>query len=279
MILTYGDTLTGNTAFQLLQKILAPELFPTSLVAPSTSISISPSTSQYEIGDVIATLNVTGTFNCGLISPQYCSTSSCRSGLANCYVFTGCQVVGSYVCTSSSVTKPATAYVICATQTWTVCTCYDAGVQPKGSAGTNYLSPLPAGATSAASCTITGIYPYYYGKLTSGGRPAVTNALVTAGCIAKIVGSSTGTVTVSFGSSASEYTWLAIPQISASRVKWWISDLDCGFVSRGVPSDKYPDECQICITSAEACWSDVCYKIYMSGGVGEISAPMQFRLS
>ena len=52
------------------------------------------------------------------------------------------------------------------------------------------------------------------------------------------------------------------------------------FVYSGwVPSDKYPDECQICITSAEACWSDVCYKIYMSGGVGEISAPMQFRLS
>lgn len=273
---TAGDILTGKTAFCLLQKILAPELFPTSLVAPSTSISMSPSTSQYEIGAVIATLNVSGTFNCGSISPQYCSASSCRSGLANCYVFTGCQVAGSYPCTSSSVTKPATAYVICASQTWTVCTCYDAGVQPKGSSGTNYSSALPAGATGNASCTITGIYPYYFGKLTSGSRPAVTNALVTTGCIAKCVLSSTGTVTVSFNSSASEYTWLAIPQTSTSKTCWYVNALDNGAVNQA-PSNKYPDECQLLITSAEGCWASICYKVYMSGAVGAIAAPMEFR--
>jgi hypothetical protein len=272
-----NDVLTGKTAFQLLQQILAPELFPTSLVAPSTAISISPSTSQYEIGAVIATLNVTGTFNCGLISPQYCSTSSCRSGLANCYNFTGCQVVGSYACASSSVTKPATAYVICASQTWTVSTCFDAGVQPKGSAGTNYCTPLSAGVTSAASCTITGIYPYYWGKLASGSRPAVTNALVTGGT--KVVASSIGTVTVSFGSSASEYTWLAIPQTSTSKICWYRTALDNGFMNRGCATDKYPDECIIAITSGQLCWAGVNYKVYMSGGVGEIATAFEFRNS
>lgn len=273
-----NTVLTGKTAFQLIEAILVPEICGT-ITAPSTAISISPTTNLYEIGCSISTLNVTGTFNRGCINPQGCSTSDKRSGCANCYVFTGCQVVGSYACTDPSVMKPVTSYVVCASQTWTVGTCYDCGVQPIGSKGTNFCTPLVAGATTAASCAITGIYPYYYGKLTGNTRPAVTNSLVTIGCIGKAVCASTSTVCVSFNSSDIQYTWLAIPSASASRVKWWISDLDCGFVSRGNVSDKYPDECQICITSAEGCWSDICYKIYMSGGKGEITASMQFRLT
>ena len=271
-----NDVLTGKTAFQLLQQILAPELFPTSLVAPSISIAANPS-GTFEIGCSISTLCITGTFNCGSISPQYCSSSSCRSGLANCYNFTGCQVVGSYACNTSSLTKCAVTYVICASQVWSVSVCYDCGAQPKGSAGTNYSTPLAAGITSSAGVTLTGIYPYYWGKLTCGSRPAVTSALVTGGT--KVLAVSTGTVTISFGSGASEYTWLAIPQISTSKICWYVSGIDNGFMNRGCASDKYPDECQICVSSGQLCWSNVCYKVYMSGAVGAIISPMEFRNS
>jgi hypothetical protein len=271
-----NDVLTGKTAFQLLQQILAPELFPTSLVAPSISIVANP-TGTFEIGCSISTLCITGTFNCGSISPQYCSSSSCRSGLANCYNFTGCQIVGSYACNTSSLTKCATTYVICASQVWGVSACFDCGAQPKGSAGTIYSTPLAAGITSSAGVTLTGIYPYYYGKLTCGSRPAVTSALVTGGT--KVLAGSTGTVTVSFGSGASEYTWLAIPLTSISKICWYVSGIDNGFMNRGCASDKYPDECQICVSSGQLCWSNVCYKVYMSGAVGAIISPMEFRNS
>jgi len=272
-----NDILTGKTAFQLFQQILAPELFPTSLVAPSTSINLSPATLLYEIGCSISALCIIGTFNCGSINPQYCSSSSCRSGLANCYNFTGCQVVGSYACNTSSLIKCATTYVICASQTWGVSTCFDIGAQPKGSAGSNYCTPLAAGITSAANINIVGIYPYYWGKLTSGSRPAVTSSLVTGGT--KILANSTGTVTISFGSGASDYTWLAIPLTSTSKTCWYVSGIDNGFMNRSCASDKYPDECQICVSSGQLCWSNVCYKVYMSGAVGAIISPMEFRNS
>jgi hypothetical protein len=267
-----NDVLTGKTAFQLFQQVLAPELFPTSLVAPSTSIAANPS-GTFEIGCSISTLCITGTFNCGLISPQYCSSSSCRSGLANCYNFTGCQVVGSYACTTSSLTKCATTYVICASQTWSVSACFDIGAQPKGSAGTNYLTPLAAGITSSAGVTLTGIYPYYWGKLTSGSRPAVTNSLVTGGT--KVLAVSTGVLAINFSSASNEYTWLAIPAATASKTCWYVNALDNGKVNNS-PADKYPDECQLCISSGQICWSNVCYKVYMSGVVGTISATLCF---
>jgi hypothetical protein len=270
-----GTVLTGKTAFQLFEELLVPTLNP-AFVAPSEGSSISPS-GIFEIGCNIGTLCVTGTFSRGSISPAY-GTDGFRSGPATCYVFTGCQIGGSYACNCSSLTKCATGYVVCASQTWTVSTCFSAGCQPKDSKGGNYGSICGPGQTGAGSVTITGIYPYYYGKLTSGSRPAVTNALVTTGCLAKCVLGSTGTVTVNFNSSASEYTWLAIPQTSTSKICWYVNALDNGKIC-SAPGDKYPDECIIAITSAEGCWAGVNYKVYMSGAVGAISAPMEFRNS
>ena len=269
-----GTVLTGKTAFQLFEELLVPTLYP-AFVAPSESASISPS-GTFEIGCNIATLCITGTFNRGTISPAY-GTDGFRSGLATCYVFTGCQIANSYACNASSLTKCATNYVVCASQTWTVSTCFSAGCLPKDSKGGNYCSVCGPGQTSAPTATITGIYPYYYGKLTNGSRPAVTNALVTGGT--KVLAISTGTIIISFGSCASEYTWFAIPQTSTSKICWYVSGIDNGFMNRGCASDKYPDECQICISSGQLCWSNICYKVYMSGAVGAIISPMEFRNS
>jgi hypothetical protein len=273
--ITVGWVLTGKSSNCILKDILVPELYPT-LTAPSESIGLSPATAQYEVGCSISTLCVTGTFNRGSINPQYCSASPFRSGPANNYCFTGCGVAGSYACTTSPVTKCATSYVVTVgSQSWGVCTAYDAGVQPKGSKGTNSGSTLGAGTTSAASCSITGIYPYYYGKLTSGSRPAVTNALVTTGCIAKCVLDVGNPTTVTFNSASNEYTWFAIPATCTSRGCWYVNALDNGKMNTS-PGDKYPDQCTISITSAESCWAAVNYKVYMSGTVGAIASPISF---
>lgn len=119
-----------------------------------------------------------------------------------------------------------------------------------------------------------GIYPIYYGVTTGATRPAVTNDLVTGGT--KIVSDSTGTVSVDFNSSAGEYSWLAIPSTSTSKTCWYNNDIDNGNINN-LPSDKYPDECTISVTSGQGCWVAIDYKIYMSGSYGELDDPIQFR--
>ena len=268
-----GTNLLGKTSFELFQELLVPTLFPT-LTNPSSSMSLSP-TGIFEVGCCIPVLCVTSCYDAGCINPQYTATCSKRSNGVDLYCFTGPIIAGAYACTLTSLCVPIPVYqVSLGSQTWGSCSHYCLGVQPKDSVGNNYCSPLVAGATVGVSASLSGIYPYYYGKLVGGSRPAVTNTIVTGGT--KVVADSNGTVTVSFNSNSSEYTWLAIPQSSVSKTCWYVNALDNGCINTA-PSDKYPDECIFSICSGQGCWTGINYKVYMSGTVGAISAPMEFR--
>lgn len=269
-----GTVLTGKTAFQLFEELLVPELFGT-ITAPSLAITIS-SGGTYEVGRVISQI-VCGTFNQGCINPQYCSLSDKRSGCANAYRFTGCGMPSGFqACVLSTASQTNAAYIISAgTQTWTVQTRFDAGQPALGSKGTQYCAALASGCTAICSASATGIYPYYYGKVTCATRPAVTNNLVTGGT--KVVASSTGTVTVTF-SSVGQWTWLAMPQISTSKTCWFVNALDNGRINNA-PSDKYPDECVFSVCSGQGCWSGINYKVYMSGFAATDASAIQFRNS
>lgn len=273
-----GTTLTGKTAFELFEELLVPTLNPT-LTPPSSSLSMSPSTTVYEVGCVIGSISFTNTLNPGCISPQYTATCDKRSCGSISHHFTGAQMPGTVTTTSLSSTQMALSYtILCGIQTWDAYSNYCNGVQPKDSKGNDYCSPLVAGSTAQDSVSITGIYPYYYGKITCGIRPPVTQTLIISGCTAKCILPSNGTITVTFGSSPSEWTWVAIPATSPSRVCWYVNALDNGDIAVA-PSDKYPDECSITLTSGQGCWAGVNYRVYMSGTVGCIVSPMEFRIS
>lgn len=275
--ISIGYELTGKTVSCILQDLLVPELCGT-ITNPSIGISLTCSGIK-EIGCVLSQ-TVTGNYNQGCINPQYCSASDKRNLTVNAYEFTGTGMPSGFQsCTSLSANNTnATHTVVSGSQSWGVCARYDSGTTALSSKGTPYGAAPVSGCTNAASGSITGIYPYYYGKLTSGSRPTVTNALITTNCMAKCVLSSTSTVTVTFNSASNEYTWVAIPQVSTSKTCWYVNALDNGLINNS-PSDKYPDECIIAITSAEGCWASINYKVYMSGAVGEISSPIQFRNS
>lgn len=242
-----GTTLTGQTLENLIQQMLAPYIEPT---FSSFAVNI---TSPMEVGTAVSG---TKTFTWGTTTSANVASNSIgisevggallSSGLSN----DGTEAVNIGTKTNSSPT----------TWTWRISGCSTQGNSIQRDVSKNSL------------------YPIYYGKLTSGSRPEVTNTLVTTGCIGKSVVSSTGTVTVSFNSDSSEYTWLAIPAISASKTCWYVSALDNGNINNQ-PTDKYPDECIIPISSAEGCWSSINYKVYMSGAVGAVTAPIQFRNS
>jgi len=280
-----GFILTGKTLSNILETLLVPTLSPTKIEPSSTfCLCCSPTgcTGYYEIGTNICVSGYS-TFNRGSISQVYCCGPSVRSGLACAYCYTYC---GGDTCVSSTAsanTYTFASHSIGANETYTGKVFYSSGQTILNSAGsgatfttTCTCNPLPAGSTPNITRTINATYPYFYGKITdTGSRPAVTNALVISGN--KVVYPSTGTVTVSFNSNTNEYTWIAIPTICGTTKKcWYVNALDNGFMNRGCVSDKYPDECVFCVTCGSWC---INYMVYMSGTVGQITNPMEFRNS
>ena len=246
--ITAGTVLTGQTIEYLMQEILAPYIEP---AFSSFAVNIS---SISEVGTAISgTKSFTwATSTCDNVATNsigICNLTSgttLATGLANDY--------------AESLSIGTLNNTFPDTWTWQITGC---------------STQDTAFSRNVSKCSL---YPVYYGKLTSGVRPTPDNTLITTGCIAKPAVNSTSTVTVSFNSAANEYTWLAIPSTSTSKTCWYVNALDNGDINNQ-PSDKYPDEQIVSVTSAEGCWSSINYKVYMSGAVGEISAAMQFRNS
>jgi len=142
----------------MMDLMLYPELDPT-LTNPSNGFSISPSGLR-EIGETIATITLSATFNKGSISPAY-GTTGFRSGDPNNYVYTGTGATDN-ASTALTDTETVSSYtVLQGSNSWTGAVDYDAGPQPLTSKGNNFNSPLPAGTTSAITRTITGVYPVF----------------------------------------------------------------------------------------------------------------------
>ena len=141
-----GSNVSGKNALEVLDLAINAELFPTTLSAPTYSFSITPSGLQ-EVGSTHF-MGFTRTFNRGSITPQYQSESPYRAGTLIDYTETGHFGIEEY-------------QILLGANTWTSRANYNAGVQPKGSKGTNYQSPLPAGSTAIVTRTITGVYPVY----------------------------------------------------------------------------------------------------------------------
>ena len=240
---TPGYVLTGKSLQCIIQDAFAP------YIAPTFSAFDFNVTSPIEVG---AALSGSKTFTWSTTT----SANICTNSIGICEVggaVLGTGISNSGSCALSIGTKTNTAQT---TWTWQITGCSTHSV------GFN---------RNVSKCSI---YPYYWGKITAGSRPAVTNSVVTGGT--KVVTNSVGTVTITFSSGAGDYTWFAIPATSTSKTCWYRTALDNGFMNRGCATDKYPDECQLCITSGQGCWTNICYKVYMSGGVGEIDTAISF---
>lgn len=154
-----GTTFAARTMQQMWDHLLYPELFPT-LTNPSSTF-VSSVSGFREIGENIATLTFTASFNRGSISPAY-GTSGFRSGLPNTYTYTGSTLPASVSSTALSNVQTISGYVVTSgSQSWTNVVSYSIGEQPLSSSGNNYNSPLPAGNASLKTATITGVYPIF----------------------------------------------------------------------------------------------------------------------
>ena len=135
-----GKTWAKDTKLEvILRDVLSPVLYPT-LSNPTATLSKSPNTTLLEKGATLA-VTFTVSLNRGSINPAY-GTSGYRSGAANGYSLNGGtkQTSNSFSETVSESNKTFTGRAF-----------YDAGEQPKDSAGQNYNSPLPAGFVDTAA--------------------------------------------------------------------------------------------------------------------------------
>src|ERR1035437_1621811 len=227
-----GSLISGCTISRILEEILVPEICGV-LTAPSFTFAISPATSTYEVGANITVCAIT-CFSRGSINPQECSASAYRSGLPVAHVYTpyGCAPISAVTTSLSNTCTLAAHPVVNGNNTISAYVAYSCGAQPKGSKGTNFGSPLAAGTTTPLTCTICGLYPYFYGKVASGGcpagvcRPAATASLITGGT--KCVCNSDNTIYVNFNSTANDYIWFAIPSAYSSKTCWYINALNNG---------------------------------------------------
>lgn len=126
-------------------------------------------------------------------------------------------------------------------------------------------------------------YPWFYGKVASGGaipgasRPVANQALINSGT--KVVASSTGDLSVTFGSTSDDYIWFAIPLSSTSKLSWFIDALNNGPIGGavGAGGNLFPAFDTVSINSPTALWSGVQYKIYVSNYQTAVAVAMQLR--
>jgi hypothetical protein len=270
-----GTSISGCTLSYILQKILVPSLPPIITPPSHSAFIVTPSTNLYEVGTSIS-ICVTSCFDRGCVNPQYCGADPKRSGLPTCYNYTDFGVPQAPVVSAACCNCHAlSAHVITNGNNIVSGTVnYAAEVTPAydSTGGTSFIAPnpLPAGVTTPArSCTICGLYPYFYGKVASGGAPAGSNrptptcALVIAGT--KVVADSISPISITFNSTSDDYIWFATPNASPTKVCWYVSALNNGAIGGAVSAggNLFPSPASVNPVTT-VCWAGQTYKVYIS---------------
>jgi hypothetical protein len=251
-----GDSITGMTPNEIFEKMLVKYQAPT-----FSAFSITGQSTTIEVGTALSgnktftwTTTNSGNINAGSISIKDLDSGSfLASGLNN---------DGTELVSIGTITN--TAPIV---QDWEI-------------RGTNTNS-----ADFTRQFTVSSIYPYFYGKVSSGGagaganRPTANQALINSGT--KSVSSSTGTITITFNSTSDDYIWFAIPSTSTSKTKWYINDLNTGNIGGSVSpaGNLFPAFDSVSIDSPTVLWNGVLYKIYISNYQTAATLPMQLRNS
>lgn len=277
-----GTVLTGKSTIELLESMLVTTYFPT-YVAPSNTFTLINQPATQEVGITVPTLSFTSTFNRGSILLQGVTQSS-RSGFPNTYNYSNNNNVSSGITSTVSSTSFNNGQVLndvdilLGANTWSSSVSYDVGVQPLDSNGNNFDTPLPAGTTSFKSVTINGIYPWFYGKVSSAGaitganRPIANSDLIATG--QKVVATSINTISVQdFDSTSDDYIWFAIPAPTVKSV-WYVTGVNNG--TFGGANDLFPNATTVNITSPNNFWENISYNIYISN-VQTAATYMEFR--
>lgn len=125
--------------------------------------------------------------------------------------------------------------------------------------------------TSTNTKTLTGVYPYFYGKVADV-QPIADQALIDSGT--KVVASSAGNITIDFNSANNEFCWFAIPESSSAKNTWYVNALNNGTIWQ--PWDWFPTNVIIPVTSPDGYWTNINYRVYVANYVSAVTDPVTF---
>ena len=276
----------------LLFPTVLPQYYPATLVLTSTVTGIK------EIGSTVSPdLSITGTKNDAgeftkLIisrgSSELISTSSptaaSASNLDKQFGFdNGNNPNFSYntTVTDSSYIIPApTGNATSTTTTYSGKGDYIAGVALKNNKGVLDIRSAAVGTTSAPQAaqnnkssnnrTITGYYPYFYGKSSSQLTTQQIKDLIIAGdsSVNKVIANSSGSLSMNFNADG-EWCWFLTYNKFPTKTAWYATALNNGTIGQQ-SDDLFPLPTNFTIKSKDNLW-EVDYKIYISTKVTTIT--------
>lgn len=258
--LNAGTVIAGYSISQIISKIVAPVISP-NFTPNYNSLSITPNSTTYEIGSQIV-ITANGSYNQGTVSPVFCGGTAVRTGLPTTYTFTD---IGGGICSintsslSTSVALASRTISMGSNRVYGNVT-YLAGVAPTKGDGIFMTGvTCPAGTTTPSiQINITGLLPYYWGKSTT---VPIIGTSVAAGN--KVVGNSSGILPICFNSMPTDYLWLAVPSGTPVKTCWYVNGTNNGAIS-GIAGQTWAQSCNVTITSAQGCWANCVYNVYVT---------------
>lgn len=250
---------------EVLDDILFPTLLASIASNKSVSLAVSGTSGTLEVGASYSR-TLTATFSQGSITNGDSTAGPSLVGAATQYTFTGTGI-SSTAQAGNTLSIPSSTVVL-GSNNWAVTVAHDAGTgayyDNKGNALSNLDGSRGAGSTSdsTSSPTITGLYPYFWGSSSSVLTASDVANEIQYGSKTKVVASSTGTITITFGATDAKYLWFAIPSTSTSKTVWYVSALNTGSI--GGNENLFGSESSQSVTSSDGFWSGVSYKIYIT---------------
>lgn len=297
--LTTVASLSGKTLVQLFDDLLFPTVNPTytipTIVASSTvtgireiglteNPSITLTGTENDAGPfskLVINKNTNGTGNISLLTVT--STASMTIGSTT-------NIVAQFgfsdpnnpnltyqINTSESLVVPAPLSGGSSTIVYSGTGDYAAGLAKRNNKGITH-SATPAILTTASpqaantnflsnSQTITGFYPYFFGKTSTQKTASEIRGIIqNGGPYTKVVNNGGGSLSMSFNADG-EWPWFAIFQFYSDKTTWFESAFNSGPI--GSPTDLFASPTTLTITSPDGYWT-VGYKIYPANKITTI---------
>lgn len=135
------------------------------------------------------------------------------------------------------------------------------------------------GFTSTPPKTITGIYPYFYGKSSGANAPTAQEiaTAISGGTATKVLSSANGTLTIDYNTSGAEWIWFAHFENYPSKSVWFITDLNQGVIGDSLMENPYIHTMDG--LSTDNYWSGVDFEVYVSKYPTTLTDNIQFKNS
>jgi hypothetical protein len=286
--------LSSKTLVQLFDDLLFPTVSPTYTIP--TIVAASDVTGVREIGITVSpNITLTGTendagpysrlvinknINVALLTVT--STASMTVGSATNiasqfgYTDPNNPNLTYQINTSESIMVPAPSSGDGSTIVYSGLGDYDAGLAKKNNKGVTHSTSSAVRTTTApqasssnftsSSQTITGYYPYFFGKTSTQKTASQIASLIQSGSGNKVVAAGSGSLSMAFN-AVGEWPWFAVYSVYPTKTAWYETALNSGPI--GSPTDLFPTPTTLSVVSPDGYWT-VTYKIYPANKITTI---------